>query len=104
MVGRSGTLYFGGADGAVQLYRPDGDYAVLAGAGEATSFDGYAVRTLRPPGAGTPPSIVAAFVARIEAGDTGTLSLDIQAHVLEIIARAYECADAGQPVAPNARF
>jgi len=104
VVGRSGTLYFGGADGAVQLYRPDGDYAVLAGAGEATSFDGYAVRTLRPPGAGTPPSIVAAFVARIEARDTGTLSLDIQAHVLEVIARAYECADAGQPVAPNARF
>ena len=90
VVGREGSLYFGGADGLVHLWRPDGqDFGGAAGA-----FDGYAVRSFRTGGA--TPSIVRAFVERIEAGDVSTRSLYIQAHVLEIIARAY--ADGGGAV------
>ncbi len=87
VIGRTGSLYFGAADGLVHLWRPTGDAASFGG--EDGSYDGYPVRSFRPPGAGTPPSIVRAFVDRIEAGDTSTRSLDIQAHVLEIIAQAY---------------
>ena len=38
LIGRAGNLYFGGADGAVHLYRPDGDYNVLDGAGVRESL------------------------------------------------------------------
>lgn len=103
LIGREGSLYFGGPDGAVHLWRPDGNYRLVADA-ETASFDGYDVRTLRPPGAGTPPSFVAAFTDRIEAGDTSTRSLDIQAHVLELIALSYHHATTGQPIIPATRF
>lgn len=92
VIGREGSLYFGAADGLVHLWRPTNDAATFGG--EDGVFDSNPVRSFRPPGAGTPPSIVRAFVERIEAGDTSTRSLDIQAHVLEIIARAYENIEA----------
>ena len=100
VIGREGSLYFGAADGLVHLWRPAGDG--LAFGGEQGVFDGYRVRSFRPDGAGTMPSIVRAFVERIEAGDTSTRSLDIQAHVLEIIARTYE--NEAQPVLMNTKF
>jgi predicted dehydrogenase len=101
--GREGTIWFGAPDGAVRLHRADGDYRLFPGAQPAT-HDGYDVRSLVPPGAGGPTRIIEAFIERIEAGDTGPRSLDIQAHVLEIIARAYESAEGGQPFVPTAAF
>ncbi len=89
VTGRAGMLNFGVADGAVYVFRPDGDYAALPGA-EPAEFDGHPCRRLVPPGVA--PTIVGNFVARIRAGDTSTRSLDIQAHVLEIITRAYAAA------------
>ncbi len=83
--GQAGTLHFGVADGCVYLHRPDGDYAGLGG--EAAVFDGLPSLRLRPAEVGG--TIVGDFVARIAAGDTGTRSLDIQLHVLDIIAAAY---------------
>ena len=100
VIGRAGSLYFGAADGLVHLWRPGGDGARFGG--DEGVFDGYPVRSFRPEGSGTMPSIVRAFVERIEAGDTSTRSLDIQAHVLEIIARSYESE--AQPVAMNTKF
>ena len=85
VIGREGSLYFGAPDGLVHLWRPDGKPF----GGEDNTHDSLPVRSFRPAGAGTMPSIVRAFVERIEAGDTSTRSLDIQAHLLEIIARAY---------------
>lgn len=99
-IGREGSLYFGAADGLVHLWRPGGDGARFGG--EDGMYDAYPVRSFRPEGAGAPASIMRAFVERIEAGDVSTRSLDIQAHVLEIIARAYE--DGVQPVVPRTRF
>lgn len=98
VIGREGSLYFGAADGMVHLWRPGGDAARFGG--EDGVFDGYEVRSFRTPGG--PASIMRAFVERIEAGDTSTRSLDIQAHVLEIIARAY--GGETQPVEPRIRF
>ena len=102
VIGREGSLYFGAPDGMVHLWRPGGGDARFGG--EAGVFDGLPVRSFQVGEAGAPPSLVGEFVRRIEAGDFSTRSLDIQAHVLDIIARAYECADSGQPVAPRTRF
>ncbi len=98
VTGRAGMLHFGVADGAVYVFRPDGDHAGLPDGTEA-EFDGYPCRRIVPPG--DAPTIVGDFVARIRAGDTSTRSLDIQAHVLEIITRAYA---APAPVAIMSRF
>lgn len=100
VVGREGSLYFGAPDGMVHLWRPGGDGARFGG--EAGVFDGLPVQSLRPEGAGA--TIMGAFVDRIAAGDHSSRSLDIQAHVLEIIARAYECAEGPQPVVPQTGF
>jgi 1,5-anhydro-D-fructose reductase (1,5-anhydro-D-mannitol-forming) len=100
VIGREGSLYFGAADGLVHLWRPGGDGARFGG--KDGVFDSYPVRSFRPEGAGKPPSIVAEFVRRIEAGDTSMRSLEIQAHVLEIIARSY--AGGAQPVRVSAKF
>lgn len=89
VIGREGMLHFGVADGAVYLHRPDGNYAALPAGGVAAAFDGYACRMLRPAAASPENTIIGSFVARINAGDTSTRSLDIQAHVMEIIAGAY---------------
>ncbi len=95
VIGREGSLYFGAPDGMVHLWRPDG-----AGfGGEAGVFDSLPVQSFRT--AGGPAQIMRAFVERIEAGDTSTRSLDVQAHVLEIIARSYE--GGVQPIVPKTR-
>jgi predicted dehydrogenase len=86
VTGRSGMLHFGVADGGIYIFRPDGDYAGLP-ASTTAEFDGHPCRRIAP--SGTAPTIVGDFIARIRAGDTASRSLDIQAHVLEIIARAY---------------
>ena len=102
IIGREGNLYFGAADGLVHLWRPDGNAPHFGG--KDALFDSYPVRSFRPPGAGILPSIARAFVERIEAGDVSPRSLEIQAHVLEIIARAYEHAETGQPVKLTTEF
>ncbi len=86
--GRRGILYFGGADRAVHVYRPDGEYAPLP-AGAPAGFDGYACRRISPVDTGPPASIIGAFVEGIRAGDTSTRAMAIQAHVLEIVETAY---------------
>ncbi len=104
VVGRAGILHFGVADGAVYVFRPDGNYeAIPAGAKEAM-FDGHACRSLHPEQLDTPPSTIGDFVARIKARDTCTRSLDMQIHVLEIITKAYEAAASGQVIAIEQRF
>ena len=95
VIGREGILHAGTPDGMVHLWRPDGG----GFGGEAGLFDGLTVHSFR---AGPAPTIVQAFVERIEAGDTSTRSLEIQAHVLEIIARSY--AGEGGSVVPATRF
>ena len=103
VIGREGMLHFGVADGAVYVYRPDGDYRALP-ASEAALFDGSACRKFVPGERGKRASIVGDFVARIEAGDTSTRSLDIQTHVLEIIAKAYASAASGDVIPIMQRF
>ena len=88
--GREGTLHFGVADGGVYVFRPDGDYAGLPPGAEAARFDGLDCRCLRPDAPPGPVNIVGDFVADIQAGRNSTRSLDIQAHVLDIILTAYE--------------
>lgn len=97
VIGREGSLYFGAPDGAVHLWRPDGDGARFGG--EVGVFDSLPVWSFRT--VGGPAQIMRAFVERIEAGDVSTRSLDVQAHVLEIIARSY--AGDAQPIAPKTR-
>jgi predicted dehydrogenase len=92
--GRAGTLHYGVADGCIYLHRPDGDYAGLP-ASEPADFDGLPSRRLRP--TATPTTIIADFVARIAAGDTSTRSLDIQMHVMDLIAAAYAGPSATLP-------
>jgi 1,5-anhydro-D-fructose reductase (1,5-anhydro-D-mannitol-forming) len=94
VIGREGMLHFGVVDGAVYVFRPDGNYERLPAGSDEALFDGYVCQRFGPGERGRPPSIIGDFVARIEAGDTSTRSLDIQTHVLEIITKAYESADA----------
>ena len=95
VIGREGVLHFGVADGAVYVYRPDGNYQTLPAGSDAAQFDGYACRKFPPGEPGKPSSPIGEFVARIEAGDTSTRALDIQTHVLEIIASAYAGENSG---------
>lgn len=94
VIGREGSLYFEAPDGMVHLWRPAGDGARFGG--EDGVFDSCPVRSFRT--AGGPAQIMRAFVQRIEAGDTSTRSLEVQAHVLDIIARSYE--GGVQPICP----
>jgi predicted dehydrogenase len=98
VVGREGSLYFGAPDGMVHLWRPGGDGAGFGGTEGV--FDGLPVQSFQPEGAGA--TIMGAFVGRIEAGEHSSRSLDIQAHVLEIIALTY--AQGPQPMAPGSKF
>ncbi len=104
VIGREGILHFGVVDGAVYVFRPDGDYATLPDGSDEAAFDGYACRRFASGAIGAAPSLMGDFVARIEAGDTSTHSLDIQTHVLEIILKAYECAGPTGPVPIVNRF
>jgi predicted dehydrogenase len=97
VIGREGSLYFGAPDGMVHLWRPGGDGARFGG--EAGVFDSLPVQSFQT--VGGPAQIMRAFVERIEAGDVSTRSLDVQAHVLEIIARSYE--GGAQPIEPKTR-
>lgn len=92
VIGREGMLHFGVADGAVYLFRPDARYPLLPEAAGEAAFDGLACHRYVPQAPPGIANLVAEFVARIAAGDTGTRSLDIQHHVMEIIARAYDPA------------
>jgi predicted dehydrogenase len=104
VIGRAGMLHFGVADGAVYVHRPAGDYKALPADAEPAAFDGYECRRFLPEKSAGPSSIVGAFIARIEAGDTSTRRLDIQTHVLEIITKAYESADSRQTIPIVKRF
>lgn len=95
VTGRVGLLHFGVADRAVYVFRPDGDYSWAPAASEASVFDGLACRRYMPGQVSPTSSIVAGFAARIAAGDCSIRALDIQAHVLEIIAAAYRPDSAG---------
>jgi 1,5-anhydro-D-fructose reductase (1,5-anhydro-D-mannitol-forming) len=101
VIGREGILNFGVADGAVYVFRPDGDYPAN---GAEAQFDGYACRRFAPDTPSVRSSIVGDFVARIAAGDTSIRSLAIQAHVLEIIAKAYQSAESGSAIPIVERF
>lgn len=92
--GREGTLHFGVADGAVYVFRPDGDYRGLPGDAAPARFDGADCRQIRPDLPPGPLNIVGDFVADIRAGVHSTGSLDIQAHVLDIILGAYAAGSA----------
>ena len=100
VIGREGMLHFGVVDGGVYVFRPDGNYRTLPDGSEAAVFDGYACRKFAPGGAGGAASIVGEFVARIEAGDSSMRRLEMQTHVLEIIAKAYASAGSGRGVVP----
>jgi len=89
VTGREGMLHFGVADGAVYIYRPDGDYSGLPVGAEPAPFDGYACRRLRVPQWGAAVSLVGAFVQMIEAEESGVRGLDIQVHVMDMVAAAY---------------
>ena len=102
--GREGTLYFGSNDGFVHVHRPDGDYGTLPEGAEAVLFDGLACRRVAYAVTAGPPSIVEAFVARIEAGDRSTRALDIQLHVMDIIAAAYDPGNAARAVVLPVRW
>lgn len=104
VIGREGILHFGVADGAIYVFRPDGDYASLPSGSEAAWFDGYICSKLLPEGAGTRSSSISHFVSRIVAGDTSTRSLDIQLHVLDIIAGAYASSAAPAGMSLPKRF
>jgi len=104
VIGREGILQFGVADGAVYVFRPDGDYQVLPPGAAEAQFDGYPSRKYAAEKPGKPPSIVGDFAAKIAAGDTSTRSLDIQAHVLEIIMKAYRSAELKQEIPIVERF
>ncbi len=104
VIGREGMLHFGVVDGAVYVYRPDGNYQALPAGSDAALFDGYACRKIVPGGPAKPPSIIGDFAARIEADDTSTRSLDIQTHVLEIITKVYESADTDRAIPIVKRF
>ena len=108
--GRAGMLHFGVADRAVYVFRPDGTDAPSSAApgpaaldiapsclapSEASVFDGLACRRYVPDQHAPTASIIAGFAARIAAGDVSTRALDIQAHVFEIIAAAYQPERAG---------
>lgn len=96
--GREGTLYFGSNDGFVHVHRPDGDHRALPEGAEAAPFDGLPCQRVAYAVAGGPPSIVEAFVKRIEEGDRSTRALDIQLHVMDIIAAAYDPENGGRAV------
>ena len=104
VIGREGILHFGVADGAVYVFRPDGNYNSLPVESEPAMFDGQTCRKLRPQGHGGPASIVGDFVAMIEAGDVSTRALDIQAHLMDIVARAYGPAGVPPAIPLAARF
>jgi predicted dehydrogenase len=99
--GQKGTLYFGGTNLKVHVYRPDGDYASLP-AGTSASFDGYDCWRISPVDPEPPTSVVGAFVERILSGDTSTQAMAIQAPVLEIVEAAY--ASGGQATELATRF
>jgi predicted dehydrogenase len=101
VIGRAGILQFGVADGAVYVFRPDGNYRALPAGSIKAKFDGYDCQKFVPGAIGNPPSIIGDFVDRIESGDTSTRSLDMQIHVLEIISKAYESEAA---IAISSRF
>jgi 1,5-anhydro-D-fructose reductase (1,5-anhydro-D-mannitol-forming) len=104
VIGREGMLHFGVVDGAVYVHRPDGNYQALPAGSDAALFDGYTCRKFVPGELGKPASIIGDFVARIEAGDTSTRSVDIQTHVLEIITKVYESADSERAIPIVKRF
>jgi predicted dehydrogenase len=104
VIGREGLLHFGVVDGAIYIFRPDGNYQALPAGAEPALFDGYACRKFAPASLGGPPSLIADFVARIAARDVSTRSLDIQTHVLEIITQAYRASAAGPAIALTTRF
>jgi len=95
VIGREGMMYFGLPDRAVRVHRPDDMYERLLAGAQAESFDGYACRRIATGSAQARRSTVGDFVARIQAGDTSTRMLAIQAHVLEIVERAYGSAAEG---------
>lgn len=99
--GRDGILHFGVADQAIYLHRPDNDHTRLTLPSEPALFDGQPCRRIETT-AQPAPAIVATFIDRIAAQDTSTRSLDLQAHVMEIIFQAYAAANA--PTLPQTRF
>jgi 1,5-anhydro-D-fructose reductase (1,5-anhydro-D-mannitol-forming) len=104
VIGREGMLQFGVADGAVYVFRPDGDYRTLPPGSQEAAFDGYAGRRFSPQAMGAGRTLMEDFVAKIAEGDTSARTLDIQAHVLEIISKAYDAAAAGTAIALTSRF
>ena len=104
VIGREGLLQFGIADGTVHVFRPDGHYEALPPGSEPAAFDGYAGRRFGRESLGESPTIMEDFVAKIAASDTSTRSLEIQTHVLEIIAKAYDAAGDRSAVALSSRF
>ena len=104
VIGRQGILHFGVVDGAVYVFRPDGDYATLPNGSDEAVFDGYACRRFAPTAIGAPPSPMGDFMARIEAGDTSIRDLDMQAHVLEIILKAYRSTGSNGSIPIVSRF
>jgi predicted dehydrogenase len=90
VIGRRGILHFGVPDRGVYLHRPDGNYGALSTVSSSVVFDGYASQRLAAEGSERRRSLVGDFVNRITAGDTSTRAVAIQAHVLEIVEKAYK--------------
>ena len=101
VIGREGFVRFGAAGSAVHLFRADGDYRFLPASEPAHSED-LTCRRVLPDSSLPPRSIVGAFIDRVRAGDTGTRLLAMQAHVLEIVERAYQAE--GTLIALASRF
>lgn len=89
VIGREGSLHFGVDDSGIYIHRGDGSYGRIVQASEEAPFDGYACRRIPPRTDVASSGIAEDFVSMIEAGETSTLPLERQVHVMEIIFEAY---------------
>jgi len=87
--GREGMIHFGAPGGSIYVHRADGKYDHLPLPFELAEFDGYTCAKVTPE-KGQARSILEHFIGMIEAGDTSTLLLRQQIHVVEIMLKSYE--------------
>ncbi|HEX6972364.1 MAG TPA: Gfo/Idh/MocA family oxidoreductase [Limnochordia bacterium] len=89
--GREGMIHFGVPGAGMYIHRVDDRYDDLPVDPEPVSFDGYLCRRVIVKKEGRTASILEHFLHLIERGDTSTLPLKQQIHVMEIMLTAYEC-------------
>lgn len=103
VLGREGMIHLGAPGGSIYVHRADGAYDRLPMEHEPATFDGYACTRVTPEG-GASRSILEHFLSMIEAGDTSTLLLRQQIHVMEIMLAAYASGSLEQAQELSTRF